>query len=130
MIKSRSSIHRGMAGNMISMGTTFGNTPTQGQLTVSIAATMTSVGILTAGRYDYDIVVKNTNNNNIFVFSCKGKSLAPELGRLSILLADGAALQGFQRPHSQNGRYRQGYCAEYRQQEAHLMLVLSGMLRH
>ena len=63
MIKSRSSIHRGMAGNMISMGTTFGNTPTQGQLTVSIAATMTSVGILTAGRYDYDIVVKNTNNN-------------------------------------------------------------------
>ena len=30
MIKSRSSIHRGMAGNMISMGTTFGNTPTLG----------------------------------------------------------------------------------------------------
>jgi hypothetical protein len=24
---------------------------------------MTSVGILTAGRYDYDIVIKNTNNN-------------------------------------------------------------------
>ena len=24
---------------------------------------MTSVGILTAGRYDYDIVVKNINNN-------------------------------------------------------------------
>ncbi len=63
MIKSRSSIHRGMQGNMISMGTTFGNNPAQGQLTVSFASTMTSVGILTAGRYDYDIVIKNTNNN-------------------------------------------------------------------
>ena len=63
MIKSRSSINRAMADNMISMGTTFGNTPTNGQLTVSFAATMTSVGILTAGRYDYDIVIKNTNNN-------------------------------------------------------------------
>ena len=63
MIKSRSSIHRGMAGNVISMGTTFGNTPSNGQLTVSFASSMTSVGILTAGRYDYDIVIKNTNNN-------------------------------------------------------------------
>ena len=63
MIKSRSSIHRGMAGNVISMGTTFGNTPSNGQLTVSFASSMTSVGILTAGRYDYDIVIKNNNNN-------------------------------------------------------------------
>ena len=63
MIKSRSSIHRAMANNMISMGTTFGNTPTLGQLTVSFASTETAVGILTAGRYDYDIVIKNTNNN-------------------------------------------------------------------
>ena len=63
MIKSRSSIHRGMAGNMISMGTTFGNTPANGQLTVSFASTMTTVGILTAGRYDYDIVIKNVNSN-------------------------------------------------------------------
>ena len=63
MIKSRSSIHRGMAGNMISMGTTFGSTPTLGQLTVSFASTETAVGILTAGRYDYDIVVININNN-------------------------------------------------------------------
>ena len=63
MIKSRSSIHRGMSGNMISMGTTFGSTPSNGQLTVSFAATMTSVGILTAGRYDYDIVIKNINSN-------------------------------------------------------------------
>ena len=63
MIKSRSSIHRGMAGNVISMGTTFGNTPSNGQLTVSFASSMTSVGILTAGRYDYDIVIKNVNNN-------------------------------------------------------------------
>ena len=37
--------------------------PSRGQLTVSIAATMTSVGILTAGRYDYDIVIKNINSN-------------------------------------------------------------------
>jgi len=63
MIKSRSMIHRAMENNMISMGTTFGNNPAQGQLTVSFAATMTSVGILTAGRYDYDIVIMNTNNN-------------------------------------------------------------------
>ena len=63
MIKSRSSIHRGMTNNMISMGTTFGNVPSRGQLTVSIAATMTSVGILTAGRSDYDIVIKNINSN-------------------------------------------------------------------
>ena len=63
MIKSRSSIHRGMTNNMISMGTTFGSTPTNGQLTVSFAATMTTVGILTAGRYDYDIVIKNINSN-------------------------------------------------------------------
>ena len=63
MIKSRSSIHRAMGNNMISMGTTFGSTPSQGKLTVSFAATMTSVGILTAGRYDYDIVIMNTNNN-------------------------------------------------------------------
>ena len=63
MIKSRSSINRAMADNMISMGTTFGNTPANGQLTVSFASTMTTVGILTAGRYDYDIVIKNTNNN-------------------------------------------------------------------
>ena len=63
LIKSRSSIHRGMENNMISMGTTFNSDPSLGQLTVSIAATMTSVGILTAGRYDYDIVIQNTNNN-------------------------------------------------------------------
>ena len=63
MIKSRSSIHRGMTNNMISMGTTFGSTPTNGQLTVSFAATMTTVGILTAGRYDYDIVIKKKNSN-------------------------------------------------------------------
>ena len=63
LIKSRSAIHKGMENNMISMGTTFGNTPGNGQLTVSFAATMTSVGILTAGRYDYDIVILNTNNN-------------------------------------------------------------------
>ena len=63
LIKSRSAIHKGMENNMISMGTTFGNTPGNGQLTVSFAATMTSVGILTAGRYDYDIVIKNINNN-------------------------------------------------------------------
>ena len=56
-------IHRAMENNMISMGTTFGNDPTLGQLTVSFASTMTSVGILTAGRYDYDIVIKNMNNN-------------------------------------------------------------------
>ena len=48
---------------MISMGTTFGNTPANGQLTVSFASTMTTVGVLTAGRYDYDIVIKNVNSN-------------------------------------------------------------------
>ena len=63
MIKSRSMIHRAMENNMISMGTTFGGNPALGQITVSFAATMTSVGILTAGRYDYDIVIKNMNNN-------------------------------------------------------------------
>jgi len=63
MIKSRASIHRGMENNMISMGTTFGGNPALGQITVSFASTMTAVGILTAGRYDYDLVINNNNNN-------------------------------------------------------------------
>lgn len=45
----------------ISFGTTYNADPTKGQLTISLTNTQT--GIITAGRYNYDIVIENNNNN-------------------------------------------------------------------
>ena len=45
----------------ISFGTTYNADPTKGQLTISLSNTQT--GIITAGRYNYDIVIENINNN-------------------------------------------------------------------
>ena len=45
----------------ISFGTTYNADPTKGQLTISLTNTQT--GIITAGRYNYDIVIENINNN-------------------------------------------------------------------
>lgn len=44
----------------ISFGTTYNADPTKGQLTISLSNSVT--GIITAGRYNYDIVIENTNN--------------------------------------------------------------------
>lgn len=45
----------------ISFGTTYNADPTKGQLTISLDNAQT--GIITAGRYNYDIVIENINNN-------------------------------------------------------------------
>jgi len=45
----------------ISFGTTYNSDPTKGQLSISLTNTQT--GIITAGRYYYDIVIENGNNN-------------------------------------------------------------------
>tara|TARA_A100001011_G_scaffold75760_1_gene77883 strand:+ start:34060 stop:34398 length:339 start_codon:yes stop_codon:yes gene_type:complete len=44
----------------VSFAATYGATPGDGNLTISLTDTQT--GILTTGRYDYDIVIENLNN--------------------------------------------------------------------
>lgn len=46
--------------NVVSMGTTFGTNGALGKITVSLGSTQT--GILTAGRYNYDVVITNQLN--------------------------------------------------------------------
>jgi len=45
----------------ISFGTTYNADPSAGQLTISLTNAQT--GIITAGRYNYDIIIDNQNNN-------------------------------------------------------------------
>lgn len=45
----------------VSFATTYNADPTKGQLTISLTNAQT--GIITAGRYNYDIVIENSNNN-------------------------------------------------------------------
>ncbi len=45
----------------ISFGTTYNADPAKGQLTISLTNAQT--GIITAGRYNYDIIIENANNN-------------------------------------------------------------------
>ena len=45
----------------ISFGTTYNADPSAGQLTISLTNAQT--GIITAGRYNYDIIINNQNNN-------------------------------------------------------------------
>ena len=49
------------ASGFVSFATTYGGQPTKGNLTISLSDTQT--GIITAGRYEYDVVVTNRNNN-------------------------------------------------------------------
>ena len=41
--------------------TTYGGQPAKGNLTISLSDTQT--GIITAGRYEYDVVITNRNSN-------------------------------------------------------------------
>ena len=45
----------------VSFATTYNADPTKGQLTISL--TNAQSGIITAGRYNYDIIIENSNNN-------------------------------------------------------------------
>lgn len=47
----------------ISFATTYNATPSQGNLTISLTNTQT--GIITTGRYNYDVVLTNTGANGI-----------------------------------------------------------------
>jgi len=47
----------------VSFATTYNATPSQGRLTISLTNSQT--GIITAGRYNYDILVINTSQNNV-----------------------------------------------------------------
>ena len=47
----------------VSFATTYNATPSQGRLTISLTNSQT--GIITAGRYNYDVLVINTNQNNV-----------------------------------------------------------------
>lgn len=47
----------------VSFATTYNANPTAGRLTISLTNSQT--GIITAGRYNYDILVENTLNNEI-----------------------------------------------------------------
>lgn len=49
--------------NVVAMGTTYGANAALGKITVSLASTVT--GILTAGRYNYDIMITNQISNKI-----------------------------------------------------------------
>ena len=44
----------------VSFSTTYASTPGDGNLTISLTDAQT--GILTSGRYDYDIIIENLNN--------------------------------------------------------------------
>lgn len=47
----------------ISFATTYNATPSQGNLTISLTNTQT--GIITSGRYNYDVVLRNVSGSNI-----------------------------------------------------------------
>lgn len=47
----------------ISFATTYNANPTQGRLTISLTNSQT--GIITSGRYNYDILVENTSSSEI-----------------------------------------------------------------
>jgi hypothetical protein len=50
----------GSSGN-ISFATTYNSDPTQGKVTLSLANAQT--GIITEGRYNYDLIIENLNSN-------------------------------------------------------------------
>ena len=52
--------HHSSAGS-IGFGITFGAAPANGEITISL--TDTQSGIITAGRYEYDVLVINRNSN-------------------------------------------------------------------
>ena len=45
----------------VSFATTYGGQPTKGNLTISLSDTQT--GIITSGRYEYDVLIINRNSN-------------------------------------------------------------------
>jgi len=45
----------------VAFAATFGGQPTKGNLTISLTAAQT--GIITAGRYEYDVLIINRNSN-------------------------------------------------------------------
>lgn len=49
------------AANSISFGTTYNADPSLGRLTISMGSSVT--GIITEGRYNYDVVITNTTND-------------------------------------------------------------------
>tara|TARA_B100000902_G_scaffold240218_1_gene227527 strand:+ start:7291 stop:7632 length:342 start_codon:yes stop_codon:yes gene_type:complete len=48
------------ASGYVGFAATYGNTPANGNLTISLTDTQT--GIITAGRYEYDVIITNLNN--------------------------------------------------------------------
>ena len=53
-----SSENRGVA-----FGATYGVDPTLGALTITLDDTVSGFGSLTSGRYHYDVIIMNSNNN-------------------------------------------------------------------
>ena len=45
----------------VSFATTYGGQPSKGNLTISLSDTQT--GIITSGRYEYDVLIINRNSN-------------------------------------------------------------------
>jgi len=56
----------------VSFGTTYNADPTQGRLTISLSHSQT--GILTSGRYNYDVLVINTAIDNIITKVITGQA--------------------------------------------------------
>ena len=52
--------HAEASGN-VAFAATYGGQPTKGNLTISLTAAQT--GIITSGRYEYDIMIINRNSN-------------------------------------------------------------------
>tara|TARA_B100000902_G_scaffold253174_1_gene239606 strand:- start:168 stop:509 length:342 start_codon:yes stop_codon:yes gene_type:complete len=50
------------ASGYVGFAATYGNDATQGNLTISLTDTQT--GIITAGRYEYDVIITNLNNGS------------------------------------------------------------------
>ena len=49
------------ASGHVALAATYGGQPAQGNLTISLTSAQT--GIITAGRYDYDVLIINRNSN-------------------------------------------------------------------
>jgi len=52
--------HAEASGN-VAFAATYGGQPSKGNITISLTAAQT--GIITAGRYEYDVLIINRNNN-------------------------------------------------------------------
>ena len=62
-ITAKMSKHAGVDAGVIGFGVTFGAAPTAGKITISLTNSQT--GIITGGRYNYDVLVTNDITSSV-----------------------------------------------------------------